>query len=64
LGIETAILLKFQSAQGSDYTIQESLDFENWTETMTGIQGDGTILKFFFEITTPRRFYRLQPPTE
>jgi hypothetical protein len=62
--IETAILLKFQSALGSTYTIEESTDLETWSDAVTDISGNGEALKFFFEITTPRKFYRLEPPAE
>jgi hypothetical protein len=62
--IETAILVKFQSALGSVYTIEESTNLENWSDAIADISGDGEILKFFFEITTPRKFYRLKPPAE
>lgn len=62
LEIETAILVKFQSALGSTYVIQQSLDLETWEDAVVGIQGDGSVLKYFFEITTPRLYYRLKPP--
>lgn len=64
LAIETAIMLKFQSLPGSTYTIESSADMVNWDDTITNIQGNGSILKFFFEITTPRRFYQLKPPAD
>jgi len=59
--IETAILLKFQSAEGSTYKIQASEDLENWTDEITGIEGDGSLLKYFFEITSPKKFYQVVP---
>lgn len=62
--IETAILVKFQSALGSAYIIEESTDLEDWSDAVTDISGDGEIMKFFFEITTPKKFYRLKPPAE
>jgi len=62
--VETAILVKFQSALGSSYTIEQSTDLLNWSDAVTGIVGDGEILQFFFEVTSPRRFYRLEPPSE
>lgn len=62
LTIETAILVKFASALGSTYAIEESIDMQTWTDVVAGIDGDGTTKKFFFEITTPRKFYRLKPP--
>lgn len=64
LAIETAILVKFQSAVGSVYTIQESTDAENWEDSIPNIAGDGSVLKFFFEISTPHKFYRLRPSSE
>ena len=66
LFIETAVVLQFQSALGSVYTIQEStdLDMANWTDSVTDIQGDGSLLRFFFAITTPSTFYRLKPSEE
>ena len=63
LTVETAILVKFQSLEGSTYVIEESTDLENWSNAVSGIQGDGTVMKFFFEMTTPRKFYRLKPQT-
>jgi len=62
--IETAILLKFQSALGSTYTVQESTDMDTWSDTLDGIVGTGEELRFFFEITNPKKFYRVEPPAE
>ena len=62
--IETAILLKFESALGSSYTIQESTDLDTWSDKIEGIAGTGEEMKFFFEATIPKKFYRLKPPTE
>ena len=64
LMIETVTLVKFQSALGSTYTIEKSTDLEDWSDAVTGISGTGNIMKFFFEITSPKEFYRLQPPSE
>lgn len=64
LTIETAVLVKFQSALGSTYTIEKSTDLENWSEAVTGITGTGEVMKFFFEITSPGELYRLQQPGE
>lgn len=64
LTIETAVLVKFQSALGSTYTIEKSTDLENWSEAVTGITGTGEVMKFFFEITSPGELYRLQQPAE
>lgn len=63
LTIETAILVKFTSSMGSTYTLEESTDMQTWTDAVTGIAGDGTVKKFFFEITTPRKYYRVEPPS-
>lgn len=62
IGIETAILIKFQAALGSTYAIEQSTDMVTWSDAVTDILGDGNEMKFFFEITTPRKFYRLKPP--
>jgi hypothetical protein len=56
-----AVLFKFQSALGVPYIIQGSHDMQNWTDDMTGITGDGKIMKFCFEQDTHRKFYRLKP---
>jgi hypothetical protein len=61
---ETAILVKFQTAPGSSYTLEESTDLENWSDGITDIVGNGGVMKLFFEITTPRKFYRLKPSVE
>jgi hypothetical protein len=62
LSIETAIMVSFPSLPGSSYTIEESEDLENWSDSITGITGDGAVKKFFFEVTTPRKFYRIKEP--
>ena len=62
--IETAILVKFQSALGSTYTIQESTDLENWSDAITDIEGNGDLIKAFFEISDPEKFYRVKPSGE
>lgn len=64
LMVETAILVKFQSALDSTYTIEKSTDLENWSEAIPEITGTGNVMKFFFEIKSPKEFYRLQPPSE
>lgn len=64
LEIETAILVQFQSALGSFYAIEESTNLTSWTDAVVDIEGDGDVKKFFFEITTPEKFYRLKPPEE
>lgn len=58
--IETAILLHFESKVGSTYTIEESTDLENWEPVVNNIQGDGSVKKYFFETSTPKKFYRIQ----
>ena len=40
LMIETAVLVEFQSVQGSTYVIQDSTDFSEWSDRITGIEGD------------------------
>jgi len=62
LSIETAIMVSFSSLPGSTYTIEESTDLENWSDSVTGIVGDGTVKKLFFEITNPKTFYRVKDP--
>jgi len=47
LAIEPAILLKFESELGEIYTIEESVNLQDWLDTITDIEGDGTELKFF-----------------
>ena len=64
LQIETAILLEFQSALGSTYIIEESTNLVTWTDSIIDIEGDSSVKKFFFEITTPKKYYRIQPPEE
>lgn len=64
LTIETAVLVEFQSALGSTYTIEKSTDLENWSVAVPGITGTGEVMKFFFEITSPGELYRLQQPGE
>lgn len=66
LEIGHAVVLRFQSALGSVYTIQESTTMEegSWVDVLPGIVGDGTELEFFFEASDPRKFYRLKPPPE
>ena len=60
LNIESAILLHFETKNGSTYTIEESTDLENWEPVINDIQGDGSVKKYFFEISTPTKFYRIQ----
>ncbi len=62
LTIETAVLLRFDSKIGSTYSIEESTDLENWDPIIIDVEGDGTTKKYFFEISNPRKFYRLQQP--
>lgn len=57
--IETAVLLKFQSSEGQTYTIQRSVDFETWVDVVPDIPGDGSVKKYCFEISGPRKYYRL-----
>ena len=61
LEIAKAVILRFQSTEGSSYTIEESSDNENWTDAVTNINGDGTTMEFCFEILEMRKFYRLKP---
>jgi hypothetical protein len=64
LFIEAAILVSFESASGSLYTIQESVDLLEWNDAISDIEGDGSVIKHFFDIAVPRKFYRLKPPAE
>jgi hypothetical protein len=61
LTIETALSLKFDTALGRHYTIQVSTDLENWTDIETDIIGNGTRMQRFYEIVSPRQFYRIKP---
>lgn len=57
--IDTAVMVSFPTLEGSSYSIEESTDMVNWSEAVTGIQGDGSTKKFFFEQTDPGKFYRI-----
>ena len=61
LSIATAVMVSFPSLAGSSYTIEKSVDLEVWMDEVTDIVGDGTVKKFFFEITNPETFYRVKP---
>lgn len=58
------ILVQFETLTGSRYTIQKSNDLLQWADEVVDIDGDGTVKGFFFEITAPKRFYRLKPPED
>ncbi len=64
LVVEAAILVKFQTALGSKYSIEESTDLENWSDGTSDIVGNGGVMKLFFETTTSRKYYRLKPAGE
>lgn len=64
LQIGQAVYIQFQSTQGSSYVIQESVDLVNFEDAITGIVGDGKVLRFYFPVEEPRRFYRLKPSSE
>lgn len=61
LSIDPAIVLKFESVVGQLYTIEKSTDLVSWLDEIVGIEGDGSVKKFYFEQTIPRAFYRLKP---
>ncbi len=61
LTIETALSLKFNTALGRHYTIQTSTDLENWTDIEMDITGNGTRMQRFYEIVSPKQFYRIKP---
>jgi len=58
-----AIEISLQTALGSLYTIEETMDFSNpilWAEAIGNIQGDGTIKRFKFTLVTERKFFRVR----
>ncbi len=59
LAIKNAVMIEFQSTAELSYTIQQSTDLISWTNLTSGIHGNGTIEKYFFEPITPRNYYRL-----
>lgn len=61
LSIESAIALKLQSVLGKTYIIQESTDLVNWVDSIVNIQGTGSELVLYKEITYPKKFYRIKP---
>ena len=62
LSIETSVMVSFPTLEGSTYTIEESIDLENWADSVSGIIGNGEIQKYFFEVSTPKKFYRIKDP--
>ncbi len=64
LDIETSIMVKIPTLQGSVYALQVSTNLVEWSDEVIDIVGDGTTKKHFFEITTPRQFYRVKPLAE
>ncbi len=61
LTIETALSLKFDTALDRRYTIQTSIDLENWTDVETNVLGDGSRMQRFYEIVSLKQFYRIKP---
>lgn len=61
LEIHKAVLVEFDTFQGSLYTLQASTNRLDWTDVLTGIEGDGTEKQFFFPATEPKNFYRVKP---
>ena len=55
------IRLSFASLPGSTYSIEESEDLVNWSDWLVGIEGDGSISEFTFEIAAPTKFFRIMP---
>ena len=58
---KNVFLLRFNSVQDETYTLQRSSNLVDWVDYMTDIEGDGSIKKFFVEVSVPKYFYRLIP---
>jgi CUB/sushi domain-containing protein len=54
--------VQFQSALGSTYTMDTSIDLENWSAIKTPIIGTGGLLRYFFTTAAPETFYRVESP--
>lgn len=51
--------LEFDSAFGSTYVIEESINLQDWPDLFTDIYGTGGKMRFVIETTSSRMFYRL-----
>ncbi len=61
LSMKSASIVQFQTALGSSYTIQESIDLVGWTDLVVDIVGDGDLQEFSFDLIANKKFYRLKP---